>query len=1269
MQVRSEWELQQRLENLARRERHTLARLQYAAAVPDMIPTKRQQQLRMLSYNANHRLTTNNAPILCAHLPHRMSCNSIRAGVNQLLSVPTPIEKLIATLPQYRGTKDNVKENIVTQDTLVNYSDTARSVVASSSLPVDVAGTFMTSSDTASLASTCYISKHTDSMYHSHCTANHTSLSSFTPTSANNIPPDRVELWFGGCNCPIAVELQNTTINPWSDSEKLIYADKFMQYPKDFPTIASFLPNKTASDCIAYYYATKHVAGYKLRLKAAGLAARRKGGAQTGWLQACGAARDVGVPIHSDTARGGWLKDKAKKVVNVSQRVQDLSYSRLFIHPGPYARIHSLHRFITIPLPLTTILSPTALLTNSNNLLTSVATPHPLSTPSKGDKNKGELTSNANSVTNNNAVNPFSNLPKDVRNEFVFAYGLGYASLPWSSKFQNVISTEQSPDPLTYMPHVAAMQAGSGTGIGGSLVRVYMAADALTRSEARKHASNNAKYQYNLLQQCTDLAKLGLMCPGHIDPGKTIPPSLLPFYGTVFGAIGNGPAGLSYARFPILPTVLGYLNDYISNKLLPLLMEIILYKKNNIPTSSTTTIYQQAKEITEKICLPLRSYDDDRIIGFAWRLLSGNHDDQFNPLTSVSSFFNSLMDTNTNVTAPNDNNNNSNNDIPLGISTLLPIQSRLRLASLHWKNLSSNSSYILSPKTEDNSMKIEEPLPIRGVPDIAVPELVTATSSFTSTMKTIFTEDSKPVLRIHTGETTSLTGTSSSFSKSRLYDTKSNIPLDLHHILEYFPTSLRSLIEYLIHTSDAAKYVLDTSNQESITSQSTLSVVSSPSGRKSKKQAEIESNTSTNISTVMSAALNKLSLVSTGEFFTPNGPTATLRYFDPLGTPYSYYGHGDIAGIFPHVDLLNEARAYDIADINLARKARRIYHRNGVLTHPPPHLRSKTNSDDEMVEEDKHFPHPWNTRKTSLSNQTFLSNIQRSSSELTTSSIPSNEAIAINSGIITTSHSHLTVSIDDDNVPVADSVEASPYVSEAEDQPPSSMTYSSGIKRSTGHLESSTHHNKRIRVDENEDEQEEISERSDHYGEPESNEGYHQTIEGEDGNLSYPQEDYHTEHYDNTYANNMNDDDTNNNLDYQEHRDQYIPNNNEDDNNNNNPDESYYPEDNNQQGIVDDDENYQDNNYAYNNDNGGDEHEQVQQEYTENYEDYNQGDENMYNNEQGYDNTNDQGNEEQSYNYYQEEHGNYEENTGNMETNDYSVNNTNKNDNNDDDDI
>eukprot|EP00644_Phytophthora_capsici_P005447 jgi/Phyca11/96669/e_gw1.1.1674.1 len=56
-------------------------------------------------------------------------------------------------------------------------------------------------------------------------------------------------------------------VNPWNDLEKCIYMDKFLQFPKNFPRISSYLSNKTTGDVIAFYYRTKKVVDYKALLR------------------------------------------------------------------------------------------------------------------------------------------------------------------------------------------------------------------------------------------------------------------------------------------------------------------------------------------------------------------------------------------------------------------------------------------------------------------------------------------------------------------------------------------------------------------------------------------------------------------------------------------------------------------------------------------------------------------------------------------------------------------------------------------------------------------------------------------------------------------------------------------------------------------------------------------------------------------------------------------------------------------------------------------
>lgn len=81
-------------------------------------------------------------------------------------------------------------------------------------------------------------------------------------------------------------------VNPWSDLEKCIFVDKFLQYPKNFARISFALSNKTTGDVIAFYYRSKKVIDYKALLREQQLR-RRGAGSKNTWscwnLTACAA--------------------------------------------------------------------------------------------------------------------------------------------------------------------------------------------------------------------------------------------------------------------------------------------------------------------------------------------------------------------------------------------------------------------------------------------------------------------------------------------------------------------------------------------------------------------------------------------------------------------------------------------------------------------------------------------------------------------------------------------------------------------------------------------------------------------------------------------------------------------------------------------------------------------------------------------------------------------------------------------------------------------
>ncbi|XP_028967803.1 nuclear receptor corepressor 1 [Galendromus occidentalis] len=86
------------------------------------------------------------------------------------------------------------------------------------------------------------------------------------------VPPRLLDNWerrfrFVSENCRVDdfateyKEFQSMTI--WSDHEKQIFREKYVQFPKNFGMIASFLERKTTAECVSYYYMSKKSENYK----------------------------------------------------------------------------------------------------------------------------------------------------------------------------------------------------------------------------------------------------------------------------------------------------------------------------------------------------------------------------------------------------------------------------------------------------------------------------------------------------------------------------------------------------------------------------------------------------------------------------------------------------------------------------------------------------------------------------------------------------------------------------------------------------------------------------------------------------------------------------------------------------------------------------------------------------------------------------------------------------------------------------------------------
>lgn len=73
---------------------------------------------------------------------------------------------------------------------------------------------------------------------------------------------------------PRAVHEERRLVSVWTEEEKELFLEKYLEYPKNFRRIASFFDNRSTNEVIAYYYQNKRELKLKRRVRQ--LAAKRK---------------------------------------------------------------------------------------------------------------------------------------------------------------------------------------------------------------------------------------------------------------------------------------------------------------------------------------------------------------------------------------------------------------------------------------------------------------------------------------------------------------------------------------------------------------------------------------------------------------------------------------------------------------------------------------------------------------------------------------------------------------------------------------------------------------------------------------------------------------------------------------------------------------------------------------------------------------------------------------------------------------------------------
>ena len=122
----------------------------------------------------------------------------------------------------------------------------------------------------------------------------------------------------------IVQEADLVLTNVWTDMEKCIFLDRFLQHPKDFKKIASFLRNKSTRDCVEFYYDSKQTVPYKGALKEHIMRRKRRGDYHV-WDATIEAALSVGAVIEA-----GPNEDKP---LIFHLPVDDVTYRTSELHP------------------------------------------------------------------------------------------------------------------------------------------------------------------------------------------------------------------------------------------------------------------------------------------------------------------------------------------------------------------------------------------------------------------------------------------------------------------------------------------------------------------------------------------------------------------------------------------------------------------------------------------------------------------------------------------------------------------------------------------------------------------------------------------------------------------------------------------------------------------------------------------------------------------------------------------------------------------------
>ncbi|KAG8223441.1 hypothetical protein J437_LFUL008521 [Ladona fulva] len=88
----------------------------------------------------------------------------------------------------------------------------------------------------------------------------------------------------------VAEYKERQLLNVWTDQEREIFREKYLQHPKNFGLVASYLERKSVCDCVQHYYLSKKTEGYRQLLRKSRQRARASRNAQKPTAAGGGAA-------------------------------------------------------------------------------------------------------------------------------------------------------------------------------------------------------------------------------------------------------------------------------------------------------------------------------------------------------------------------------------------------------------------------------------------------------------------------------------------------------------------------------------------------------------------------------------------------------------------------------------------------------------------------------------------------------------------------------------------------------------------------------------------------------------------------------------------------------------------------------------------------------------------------------------------------------------------------------------------------------------------